>query len=333
LDSKNFDFVLHTVFKVANCDILQGLCLKSICTNPRPFFTSKDFLSLDENILYRLLERNDLQIDEIDVWDYLIKWGIEQTPGLGNDITKWSNEDYESLKETLHQYIPLIRLVDFKPIEYFDKIQPYKAIIPNHIYDEIEEFYIKGTLPKATSLLSRKEKIISNIIKPKFIPEIINWIEESNNNYLSCRFDLIYQGSRDGISNESFRNKCNLQEPILVLIKCKNSEKIFGGYTPVGFYHPKEGHVIFSTGSFIFYSNEDYSGQNMAFKYHVRNYEHAVFNNFHNDRAGFSFGNGDICMRENELLIHTGFHRVYNTDLPAGSYTIEEIEAFKVVER
>jgi hypothetical protein len=72
--------------------------------------------------------------------------------------------------------------VDFKLNEYFDKIQPYKAIIPNHIYEEIEEFYIKGTLPKTTSLLSRKVKIISNIIKPKFIPEIINWIEISNNN-------------------------------------------------------------------------------------------------------------------------------------------------------
>jgi hypothetical protein len=81
------------------------------------------------------------------------------------------------------------------------------------------------------------------------------------------------------------------------LIKCKNSQKIFGGYTPVGFYHPKEGHAIFSKG-------EIYSGQNVAFLYRVCDYERTIFNNFHNDRAGFSFGNGDLCMRENELLIH-----------------------------
>jgi hypothetical protein len=53
---ENFVFVFHTVFKIASFDILQKFCLKSICTNPRLFFTSKDFLSLDENIFYRLLE-------------------------------------------------------------------------------------------------------------------------------------------------------------------------------------------------------------------------------------------------------------------------------------
>ncbi|RHZ79105.1 hypothetical protein Glove_151g5 [Diversispora epigaea] len=33
-----------------------------------------------------LLERDDLQIEEIKVWDYVIKWGIAQNPDLPTDV-------------------------------------------------------------------------------------------------------------------------------------------------------------------------------------------------------------------------------------------------------
>ena len=79
---KDFTFVLHVVFKIASCKKLQDYCIEMICANARPFFTAKNFPSLDKDILFILLKRDDLQIKEVDVWDSLIKWGIEQTPGL-----------------------------------------------------------------------------------------------------------------------------------------------------------------------------------------------------------------------------------------------------------
>jgi hypothetical protein len=51
------------------------------------------------------------------------------------------------------------------------KVKPYK-VIPNQIYEEIEEFYNKGTLPKII-LPPRMEKFDSKIIKPKLIRRII----------------------------------------------------------------------------------------------------------------------------------------------------------------
>src|ERR1051325_1509572 len=109
---QNFVLVLHTVFKLSSCKKLQDYCLESICTNPHPFITSKEFPSLDDEILYGLLKRDDLQIEEIVVWDHLMKWGIEQTPGLGSknkDRSKWNHKDFEALKKTLGKFIPLIR--------------------------------------------------------------------------------------------------------------------------------------------------------------------------------------------------------------------------------
>jgi hypothetical protein len=238
--------------------------------------------------------------------------------------------------------------VDFSLTEYSDKIQSYRAIIPNHIYEEIEEFYIKGTLPKTITLPPRN-RIESNIIKPNLICTIINWIDRKdkdfnrNNNDPFYKFDLIYQGSQDEISNESFRNKCNLQEPILVLIRCQHSRKIFGGYSPIGFYrHMKDvedvsgmgyyDRFIFSTDSFIFYFEEDDDTQDMKLiRVIERFHKFAIYNNFYDDYYGFNFG-GDLCMHNNKLYVADGDYCVYNISV-SGTFTIENVEAFKVIKR
>jgi len=163
----NFVFVLRTAFKFKECKKLQDYCLSSIGADPQPFITSKEFSSLDKDIFYDLLKRDDFMVEEVVIWDYLIKWGIKQTPGLGkdnDDRTKWSNSNYQELKQTLNQFVPLIRFVELSPAEYFDKVRPYKVIIPNNICDEIEEFYFKNVQPKTIPLNPRIKKIDSNLV-------------------------------------------------------------------------------------------------------------------------------------------------------------------------
>ncbi|RGB23579.1 BTB/POZ protein, partial [Rhizophagus diaphanus] len=244
---KNFILVLHTVFKFPSCKKLQDYCLDSICEYPLQFFFSKNFLSINEEILLGLIKRDDLKIEEVTIWDYLIKWGIEQTPGLESNRAKWNEENYQALKKILNQFIPLIRFVEISRADFFDKVRPYKAIIPKHIFEEIEEFYFKDTLPKTiilsprTGLPDKKESFKSNIIKPKLANIITNWIYNKDAKFNHTiknplyKFKLIYCGNRDGISNNSFKNKCNGRVPSLVLIKAQKSNKIFGGYSSIGF--------------------------------------------------------------------------------------------------
>src|SRR5436305_1966423 len=78
----NFVKVLHTVFRFEGCKRLQDYCLESICKDPEPFFNSPKFLALEKSILLGLLKRDDLQIDETELWNYLIKWGIAQNSEL-----------------------------------------------------------------------------------------------------------------------------------------------------------------------------------------------------------------------------------------------------------
>ena len=49
-------------------------------------FDAKDFTSLQESALVPLLKRDDLQMKEVKIWNYIIKWEIAQNPTLHIDL-------------------------------------------------------------------------------------------------------------------------------------------------------------------------------------------------------------------------------------------------------
>jgi hypothetical protein len=384
---KKFSLVLHISFKLSNCKKLQEYCLKIICEDTHSFITSNEFLSLDKDILYKVLERDDLQIKEVVVWDHLIKWGIEQIPGLGNencdvtlnhlikwgiertpglgnencDVTwdrfikwgiertpvsgnekcgkdKWSNEDYKALKKILNEFIPLIRFVEITFDDFKDKIRPYKTIIPDQIYEEIEEFYNKSTLPKINTLPARIGKFDSKIIKPKLAKIIIKWINKEDFWISHCKFNLIYRGSNDGINIQSFRNKCKGQVESLVLIKVKQTNQIFGGYSSIGFHSIGDNvpsipdyynsKFYYSSDNFIFLFENDEDTQNMKIS-RVINYGEAIYDDLEN---GFDFGHNSLFMYKDQYLCVNNNNPNYENNLVNTKviYDIKEIEAFIV---
>ncbi|RIA86167.1 hypothetical protein C1645_829704 [Glomus cerebriforme] len=320
--------------KFARYKKLHDYCLDSVCENLQLFITTQNLLSLDKDSLYIILSRDDLQIEEITAWNCLIKWGIENTPDLGNennDISKWN---YEALKNTLNQLIPLIRFVTISPHEFFDKVKPYKNIIPNNIYEEFENFYCNGILPKTIILPPRIGKFDSKIIKPKLANIIINWI--NNKDYYNImdpyyKFKLIYRGSRDGINNQSFKDICNGRIASLVLIKVQESNKIFGGYSSIGFNSLGDNYLktfnlkkYNALGNFIFSFENSQDNQNMKISRVINNSE-AILD--HCDTA-FNFGQGSLSMSEQNLHVNNNSHNYedyISTDI---IYTIEDIETF-----
>ena len=52
----------------------------------------------------------------------------------------WQN--YEDLKNTLSDYIQLIKFLKIASEDFHDKVRPYKAIIPSNIFEEIMMYYI-----------------------------------------------------------------------------------------------------------------------------------------------------------------------------------------------
>src|ERR1043166_7759660 len=89
---------------------LYKVALRLVCRNPKILFETKDFLTMEKNILIRLLRCDDLELDEIEIWNYLIKWGIENTDFiLDDDSTEWEPTDFMNLENIIHDCIPHIR--------------------------------------------------------------------------------------------------------------------------------------------------------------------------------------------------------------------------------
>ncbi|RIB19722.1 hypothetical protein C2G38_2035838 [Gigaspora rosea] len=113
------------------------------------------FFPLSENYLVFILKFDYLQIDEILIWDYVIKWGIAQNPSLSPNPDQWSDADISTLKNTLKNCLPLIRYFQISGKDIFDKIRPYQKIFDQSLWDDIE-----------TKLMAPNREVIKSAVLP-----------------------------------------------------------------------------------------------------------------------------------------------------------------------
>ncbi|RHZ72836.1 hypothetical protein Glove_238g15 [Diversispora epigaea] len=332
--------VLQTVIKHDRCKKLQDHCLEYICQNPQPFFFSRNFQSLDRDILYGLLLRDELRIDEIEVWEHLIKWGIAQismnNDKLVTDVTKWSEKNFDLLKKCLESFIPLIRFFEISSRDFYYKIRPYKKILPRNVYEDVMSYHLAGTEPKTIiNLTSRigSWQIDSNIIKPKHAAILANWINRSEDEHgiittkIPYDFTLLYRGTLHGFKDEIFRGYVNNQGSAVVIIKVKGSNQIIGGYNPCGWIYRSIPTWTNTFDSFIFTFGNGKTNSNVKVS-RVNNAEYAVYDNANN---GAQFGQSDLVIKHSigTCNMHSYKDRIMDTN----SFIIEEIEAFKIVEK
>src|SRR6266542_3683806 len=88
---------------------LCNYCLEEICAEPDILFKSDKFINLKAPLLELLLRQDDLSLDEIVVWDSLIKWCFSQHSSIQQDINNWNKEEIEIMSRTIHRFIPLLR--------------------------------------------------------------------------------------------------------------------------------------------------------------------------------------------------------------------------------
>src|SRR5581483_7580902 len=182
--------------------------------------------------------RDDLNLDEIEIWNSLLKWGIAQNPSISQNITRWHEREILIMERTLCRFIPLIRFYYISPEDFLNKIYPLKNLLPKDLVNDLLTFYI--TPHKKANIDSyppRRSKIDSVIIQPKHLGIFASWIvrkenthNEKNTHYM---FNLLYRASRDDNTAAAFHTKCDGKGATLVIAKIKNSEQIVGGYNPL----------------------------------------------------------------------------------------------------
>jgi hypothetical protein len=139
---KNPTEILVTVYQHEAFTDLWNYCLEEICAKPDILFKSNKFTNLKAPLLELLLKRDDLSLDEIAIWDKLVKWCYSQNPSIQKDVKKWNKEEIVIMERTIHRFIPLIRFYCITSIDFIIKVYPYKEIMPKDLVNNILIFHM-----------------------------------------------------------------------------------------------------------------------------------------------------------------------------------------------
>ena len=201
---KNFILINQASFASDSFLKLQQFCTELMSKEPDKIFKSVDFVSIPEKSLVTLIQSDNLQMKDAQVWEYIIKWGIAQNPELSSDFSNYSKDDFDILKNTLQQFIPLIRFYNLNSREFTEKVLPYKKVLPKELYKDLNKTFLlldPDSRPNEISNPSNLKNIDSKIISVKHAELISKWINklEINDDIKNpYEFKLLFRASRDG---------------------------------------------------------------------------------------------------------------------------------------
>jgi hypothetical protein len=244
---QHFELTHRISFQSNKLFKLQQFCTDFMVKYPEKVFKSLDFTSLPENSLVSLIKRDDLQMKEIEVWEHVLRWGLEQHQTLISDPDTWTDYDFKAMKSTLQHCIPLVRFHSLSSNEFSQKVRPYKNLFKEQHYEELLNSYLDSdSKPNDSIPFPRNIKIDgiinSKIINLNIISTISRWIDKIDFNnkfsylrelYLPYKFILLLRGSRDGFTSKKFHELCDDKPNTITFIKVKGVEEILGGYNPL----------------------------------------------------------------------------------------------------
>ncbi|RHZ83843.1 hypothetical protein Glove_87g85 [Diversispora epigaea] len=273
----HFSPVYRSIFGGNEFEDLKKFYNDIIVKYPNLIFESEDFTSLQETALISILKRDDLKVEEIKIWDYVIKWGIAQNPTLPANLKEWSNENFEALKITLQQCLPLIRYFHIPGEDIWKKVQPYQKILEEQLWDDMIQhskspnksvnslvlparIISTPELPSRTistpELPSRENEPFSTIINKEHVAELSSWVDRKSTTYslenIPYDLQLILRGSKDGFDPKTFWKMCNGQTGTIVVVKVAGTDEIVGGYNPLDWDNSTKGSHKGTNDSFIF---------------------------------------------------------------------------------
>ncbi|RHZ65598.1 hypothetical protein Glove_313g29 [Diversispora epigaea] len=244
-----FAQIYRTSYQVKNLEIIQDFCNNIIVKHPNTIFESENFHSLPEDALISILKRDDLQLEEVKIWEYIIQWGKAKSPMLPTNLNEWTSDNFLTLKETLKQCLQHIRYFSISGDDVTEKIYPYLQLLEQQLFLDINTKLITPTKPISSivlpprSILNTKLPIrntpillSSSIITNEHALEISSWIDKKESPYIEnnpYEFQLLVRGSRDGFDVKTIYNICDKVSETVIILKLECTGEILGGYNPL----------------------------------------------------------------------------------------------------
>ncbi|CAB4439476.1 unnamed protein product [Rhizophagus irregularis] len=334
---QNFSLIYQTSFENNSFLELRKYCIDLISKEPNKIFNSINFSSISENLLFTIIQSDNLQMSEIQIWENVLRWGIAQNLDLSSDFTDYSQNDFNNLKNTLQRFIPFIKFYDLTSKEFLEKVFPYKKIFPEDLYRDLLRVYLSLSDPNSKpsnntkpGITKESKRIVySKIITYQHVELISKWIDRleiTDKLISSYEFRLLFRASRDGHSPYKFHEICNNQPRTVTLVKVKDSKEILGGYNPLEWKSDED----FSTtkDSFIFSFNNDEIENYILSRVIIE--ELATFNS---SESGPSFGESDLEIWSSFVGSCCKKSTSYENPIRKieKNFTIEELEVFQIV--
>ncbi|RIB28887.1 hypothetical protein C2G38_1336408 [Gigaspora rosea] len=288
-----------------------------------------------------ILCRDDLQMEEIKIWNLVIEWGISKNPGLASNPNSWSNENFLSLKTTLQNILPHIRYFQMSNDDINNNVQPYQQILEKDLWDDITK-----------KLMSADRQVSSKILPPRVIlapllpirntepvingvhaAEIASWVDKKADTYSVTdnpyEFKLLLRGTRDGFTKDSFWRLCDKQTHLVVVMKVKGTDEILGGYNPIGWDKPIGYRFRKNCNASFIFSLKNGAIQNSI----LRKPEDAIGCD---KNYGPIFGIGDLSMKDNfDQRIDCwnsqySYEKRIRSDNGYSSFSVEEYEIYQI---
>ncbi|CAG8471169.1 6703_t:CDS:2 [Acaulospora colombiana] len=259
---QNFGLIHKIASQHESFKRLQKFCANAITYLPYTIFQAEDFDFLGQDALISLLKHEDLPIEEGEVWDIIIRWGMAQIPTLPSAITDWTSSDFEELENILKPCISLIKFEHISPDDFILKVEPFRKIMDRNLYDRILEYhFLANSRPRSSNMKHRG--VDSLLIGLRHVVHFANWID-NNTTYTTetspYKFDLLLRGTKDGFTPKKFHSKCDYEGSTLIIVRIKNTNELLGGYNPLDW---KSDNTYGQTNkSFIF--NLNYNDPSMS---------------------------------------------------------------------
>ncbi|CAG8633540.1 9762_t:CDS:1, partial [Paraglomus occultum] len=182
--------------------------------------------------------------------ELLTRWSLARYPNIPHDISEWSVVIFDTLRESLRDYMSYIQFSAISRNDYYEKILLYKELVPETINDRTLAYYISEEC-SGTENLAKRSKVILNdsyILNHTYALKILNWIEGKETRRASLTsssslkgwrfgkqhtFRLLYRAGRDGNSHQSYHALCDNRGPIVIVGRIADTHTIVGGYNPV----------------------------------------------------------------------------------------------------
>ncbi|GBC05340.1 hypothetical protein RclHR1_06180025 [Rhizophagus clarus] len=206
----NFNLIYQISFENNSFLEFQKYCTDLISKEPEKIFKSPNFSSIPEKLLVLLIQSDKLKMDEVQIWEHVLKWGLAQNPELPSESTNFLREDFNVLKNRLHQCVPYIRFYNLTSEEFSDKVLPYKKILPKELYKDLLKYFLNpNNQPiKKSERRLQKESLEMNIVDNSL--DATNYDEESKFNVKSHELTEKKESSRkEKVENSPIRLNIN----------------------------------------------------------------------------------------------------------------------------